>query len=480
MKFKTSAQGEGSAQLAREAIFISHATPQDNDFIRWLAAKLELAGYEVWSDLGRLKGGDYFWDKIEKAIREDAFRMLAVVSHNSVDKSGVKDEWALGLTLEKAMPGFVIPIRIDDYDFSLLPIGIHRKNVVDFDQGWHIGLANLLDTLSDAKAPLVSAPDPCGARHWLADMKEGAIAKTDSGERLDSTWLRVLSMPPALETARFRGKERGIKVTEENRHIPWFEHEDRIVGFAASSELVSLMSKSAMMEKSNSIDLETFISRTDNFAGSLVTQTEARKRVLNLVRQAWELAMDAKGLIVHIQSAGRRVYYVPPRLTGGRGGYVPFVDIDGRTRKKALNGRSDKKKANWNYAVGMVPSLDEPRRIELRPTIVFTDDNDQAFEVARAQRLRLSFCRNWWNDRWRTFLRAFLAIVSDGQSEIRLPVGSGRFLVVEASPMIFSSPTALSDRPPSVDADVFAEDDALDWNDELADDDVDDTEEYAT
>lgn len=461
--------------MNKVAVFISHATPQDNNFVRWLAARLELAGYTVWHDLARLKGGDYFWDKIEKAIREEACCMLAVVSKMSVDKPGVKDEWALGATLEKSSPGFVIPIRIDDYDFSLLPIGIHRKNVIDFSTGWHKGLSCLLDTFSEAQMPRTSQPDPQSTRFWLPELKEGAIVRTDQRESLDSTWLRIVSMPPALETVRFLGKERGISPTEENRHIPWFEHEDRIVGFAKSSDLVSLMRKSAMMEMSNAIVLDAFIDTegTFKFANSKINQIEARKRVLYLMRQAWELAMEAKGLSVHWQSGGRKVHYITPELTGGRGVYMPFVDVDGRTRKKALNGRSEKKKANWCYAVGIVPSLDEPRRIELRPTIVFTDDQGKPLEDARAHRVRMSFCRSWYNDKWRAFLRAFLAFVSDGTTEIRLPVGSGRFLVVEATPMMFSSPVGLSDFSPPVDADpaIEAEDSEFDLDE---DDDLDD------
>jgi hypothetical protein len=214
-----------------KSIFISHATPEDNGFVRWLGARLELAGFSVWHDLGRLKGGDYFWDKIEGAIRNESFRFLAVVSKVAVGKPGVKDEWALAQTIEKSMPGFVIPLRLDDYDFSLLPIGIHRKNVIDFANGWHKGLAALLDTLTEANAPKVSAPDPRSARHWLAEMKEGAIRRTNSKESLDSTWLSVVSLPP-IETARILGSEREIKLTDLNRRIPWFEHEDRIVGFA--------------------------------------------------------------------------------------------------------------------------------------------------------------------------------------------------------------------------------------------------------
>lgn len=456
--------------MMRESIFISHATPEDNGFVRWLGARLELAGFSVWHDLGRLKGGDYFWDKIEGAIRNESFRFLAVVSKVAVDKQGVKDEWALAQTIEKSMPGFVIPLRLDDYDFSLLPIGIHRKNVIDFANGWHKGLAALFDTLTEANAPKVSAPDPRSARHWLAEMKEGVILRTESKESLDSTWLSVVSLPP-IESARILGNEREIKLTDLNRRIPWFEHEDRIVGFAKAADLVSHMSKSVMLKPANGVDSATFIERGSTFGNKPVSALEARKRVANLVRQSWELTMEAKGLGVHEQSGGRKVFYVTPALTKGRGEKIAFLDVDGRKRRKALNGRSERKKANWCYAVGMVPQFDEPWRIELRSTIVFTDDDGKPLDTpARAHRLRMSFCRSWWNDRWRGFLRAFLALVADASSTIELPVGSGRKVVVSATPIMFSSPVGLSDLVPLIDDDPIDEPD-----DDLGD--VDDFDE---
>jgi hypothetical protein len=456
--------------VAREAIFISHATPQDNDFVRWLGARLELAGYAVWTDLGRLKGGDYFWDKIEKAIREESFRLLAVVSKNSVDKQGVKDEWAVGQTVEKSVPGFVIPLRLDDYEFSLLPIGIHRKNVIDFAQGWHKGLAVLQDTLTEAGALKSANPDPRAARQWLAEERIDAIKRTTSTESLDSTWLRVVSMPPALETARILGSDRKIKETPANRVIPWFEHEDRIVGFAKSSDLVSLMRGSVILTNSDGKELNAFISESSRFGDRFIDKYEARKKVLNLMRQAWELGMEARGLGVHQQAGGKKVFYVTPELTKGE--RVAFVDFDGRTRKKALHGRSEKRKANWAYAVGMVPSLDDPWRVELRSTIVFTDDEGKPLEApAKAHRLRMGFCRAWWNDRWRGFLRAFLALVAEGQDEIKLPVGSGRLLVLSATPIVFTSSTGLSDMAPGIDADP------VDEPDEELDEDEDEIDE---
>ncbi len=459
--------------MNKTSIFISHATPQDNDFVRWLGARLELAGYAVWTDLARLKGGDYFWEKIENAIRQESFCLIAVVSKTSVNAQGAKDEWAAGQAVERGMPGFVIPVRIDNSDFNQLPIGILRKNVIDFAGGWHKGLAALLDTLTEANAPKSSSPDPRSVRQWLAAEKDGAIQRTASGESLDSTWLKVISMPPALETARILGSDRKIKETAENKKIPWFEHEDRIVGFAKSSDLVALMAKSVMLTKSDGKELTAFVNEDSRLGDKVVLKHEARKKVLNLVRQAWELGMEARGLSVHEQAGGKKVFYVTPELTKGE--RVAFLDVDGRTRKKALHGRSEKKKANWAYAVGMVPSLDEPWRIELRSTIVFADDDWKPLDApAKAHRLRMSFCRSWWNDRWRGFLRAFLALVADGQSEIKLPVGSDRFLVVSATPIVFTSITGLSDLAPSIDADPVDEPD-----DDLGEDEDMDEEEDA-
>lgn len=444
--------------MTRDAIFISHATPEDNDFVRWLGSKLELAGYKVWHDLARLKGGDYFWDKIEAAIRNDSFRFVAVVSKVAVGKQGVKDEWAVAGTIEKSVPGFVIPVRIDDISFSDVPISLHRKNLIDFTGGWHKGLATLVDTLEDAQAPKAQSPDPALARHWLPELKEGAIVKTDAKETLDSTWLPIRSLPPAIETARILGKDREIKVTEENRKLPWFEHEDRIVGFAKGADLVSLMAQSVMLKAANAADTTTFIQEGSTLGDKPVPWWEARKRVGNLVRQAWELTMEAKGFASVYQSGGRRVFYATPELTGGRGKFVRYEDFNGKKRIKALNGKSERREACWAYGVGMVPSFDDPWRVELRHAVIFTDDDGKPLEDAlKVHRLRRGFCKSWWNEQWRTLMRAFLWLASEGKSELVLPVGSGRSIALGSTPIQFDAPCGLSDVTQAVDADPVDE-----------------------
>ena len=438
----------------RQAIFISHATPEDNDFVRWLGAKLELAGYRVWHDLARLKGGDYFWDKVEAAIRTESFRLVAVLSRVSISKQGTKDEWSVAAAVERNVPGFVIPIRVDDLPFSDTPITLHRKNIVNFADGWHHGLVALIDTLVEADAPKSSNPDPALIRHWLPATDVDGIVRTDTVESLDSTWLKIVSLPQSVETARILGPVRNIGETPENRQLPWFEHGDRIVGFAKAQELVAVMAESVMLEASNAVDTRSFIEDGQPLGSNAVPWWEARKRAGHLVRQAWELAMEKRGFANAMQAGRRRIFYATPEQTGGRGKFVSYQDFDGRVRRKALTGRSERRNACWAFGVGMVPSFDEPWRIELRAAVIFTDDQGVPINnAAKAHRLRRGFCRNWWNEQWRTLMRAFIWLASEGKLQIALPVGTNREIVISAVAIQFESPAGLSDLEVAEDAD---------------------------
>src|SRR5829696_5251098 len=103
--------------MSRDTIFISHATPDDNDFVRWLGTRLTGHGYRVWGDLFELKGGTPFWNSIEDALRHHACKVIFVVSRKSVDpdRSGVRNELSVADSVKKMLKdtGFIIPVRID-------------------------------------------------------------------------------------------------------------------------------------------------------------------------------------------------------------------------------------------------------------------------------------------------------------------------------------------------------------------------------
>ena len=86
---------------AVKSIFISHATPNDNQFSLWLALRLMSLGYEVWCDLLSLSKGGDFWSEIETQIRLNTFKFLLVQSKISNSREGVLKEIAVAQKVKK-------------------------------------------------------------------------------------------------------------------------------------------------------------------------------------------------------------------------------------------------------------------------------------------------------------------------------------------------------------------------------------------
>lgn len=426
-------------------VFLSHATPEDNEFTRWLAAKLSIAGYDVWCDFDELKGGDIHWDKIETTIRHDTYRLIAIVSPASYLKDGVKKEWALAATIEKQRPGFIIPVRIGNFDFNDLPIHIHQKNAIDFDAGWHIGLGQVLDTLDTAGTPKNVTNDPSDAIGILKQGQSFSVTLVDQQETLESNWLEIKELPSAIEVSRILSSQRQIKLTEKNRALPWFEIEDRIVGFARRDDMAAIFREEVPLKAAEAYITENFLSGDVSFQ-MRVEPRDAQNRVTYLVRQAWDIFSESKGLLPYQMASGAIAWYVPLGLLPKE--KVEFLDVDGKKRRRQLAGSSEKYKVNWHYGISAFPLLGQPWHMELHSHVIFTNNEGSIVDTSRMHRLRRGFCKSWWNDRWRGFLRAYLAHLAGGKDIILLPVGSERFICIDALPMRFTSPIGLSDIAP--------------------------------
>lgn len=115
--------GSAEQDAARRVVFLSHATPDDNDFVIWLGTRLSAAGYEVWSDVTRLLGGEFFWKDINDAIRQHAAKVVACLSRASVQQEGVLNEIAISVATGKKLGSaeFTVPIRVDNLPYDEFP-----------------------------------------------------------------------------------------------------------------------------------------------------------------------------------------------------------------------------------------------------------------------------------------------------------------------------------------------------------------------
>ena len=136
----------------RDTIFISHATPADNDFSIWIASRLEMLGYKVWIDKEGLLGGERFWATIQKAL-DRSIKVLFVYSKNIVTTEGIlrqgienELEYAKSIAAQDGLQDFIIPLHIDNSNYHLV-IGQPNINHIPFNNNWAEGLKQLLKKL---------------------------------------------------------------------------------------------------------------------------------------------------------------------------------------------------------------------------------------------------------------------------------------------------------------------------------------------
>ena len=189
----------------RTAVFVTHAAPEDNEFALWLSSKLAMAGYRVWVDRQRLRGGTDTWDDIDHVLRNDAAKQIVVFTKNT-GKPGVKKELAIGDVVRKKIPdpSFIIPIRADDISFCNAPPEFLRANIIDGYPNWHDCLAELFETLDEAGVPKNPSPDAATLKTIVDAREDGRRFIVDRPEQALTNWFPA-TPPKYVRYYRFEG-----------------------------------------------------------------------------------------------------------------------------------------------------------------------------------------------------------------------------------------------------------------------------------
>jgi hypothetical protein len=450
---------------SRNLIFISHSTPEDNDFVLWLGSRLASAGYEVWSDVTKLIGGEVFWNDIEIAIRHHSAKVVSVLSRGAVHKPGFLNELTLALQVERYEPlvDFIIPVRLDDIPFSGFPVEIIRRNAIDaYSDGWHKALARIIKKLDEDCVPRDEnvATDALSAWSKSTLNISGDLVRRD--EALVSNWLPIKAMPLSIRIHSCRPGYQPLR--RELYNYPAEIHNRQIISFAVSSALIG-----------EGLEQECEIA-TDNFLrggtkGLFQIQQRAAENILtSLVHQAWGQFARSKGLKEFVFANNRFGYFLPLPNTGIE--RIKFFLPTGTKGSRALIGRSDKRKVYWHYTPELVPNLGRQSRFTILPHVIFTKDgNEPIGDADRMHNLRRTFCRNWWQDRWRDLNFAYLSLLTNGDADFQLPLAPDRSLTIDATLESFLAPVTAQtelESDPKV-ADMLADD----LSDEYADVDDD-------
>lgn len=459
-------QSNLSALKSKHQIFISHATPEDNDFARWLAAQLSCAGYSVWSDLGELAGGEILWDAIEDAIRNHACKVVVALSRRAQIKLGVLDEINCAISVERSegRENFVVPLRLDDLPFSEVRANLARKNIIDFSENWATGVARLFEALERDGVPRLNTEGASSTNAIFRARARTAPNLRAQPEILTSNWTPITALPTEVFAHNINLPL--DKISDVRARLPWpvANYLRLAITFAKSTDRRIVEANPGLLGDNYCIPLgELLAGNPDKLPG--LAARDAHNLVVGMLRKGLESAISERDASKFLLASGQPAFFLRKGLL--EGDQVRFVDPFEKVRRKKLVGWSNKKQVFWHFAMSFSLTLGRVPRVVWRPHVVFSEDGVNPLEsTTRQHRLRRSFCKSWWNDRWRDLTCAFLAWLADGNQGVAASVADDASFSFDARPISFISPVSLSqaDDAPEISDDML---------DELAGDDED-------
>ncbi len=462
-------------EVSRDAIFISHANPEDNVFTVWLGARLTAAGYEVWADVLRLRGGQDWQRRLEDALRNKACKVLLVGTEDGVQKQGVRNEIQIAHNVGRDIgdADFIIPLRLANFDAPFL---IAHAQHIDFKKSWADGLAELLETLEQTYGvPRNRDSATETTDYWRQVHLRHAQCLTPEPEPLVSNWLSIERLPETIYLYDFRG---GISLGAAKRQMrsatwPIVPFRRGFLAFCPLHDLQDHFGPDLPLQVDGTISTEDFLE--DGWPEENIERFDAHNQFGNLVRQAIELVLQRRSLSSYEMASEQLAWW--GEVDAVPSGQISFSWEGGLSGRRQIIGYSEKRRLHWHYGITPKPRVFPFPHVRLVSRVIFSDDGHTPIDnPKRMHRLRRSFTKSWRNAKWRDMLLAFLYWLSDGGTSLIVPVGSDAALSLRLPPVTFSAPVSII-LPDDDEEELDAEDDlAADDDDAVNIDDLDDDE----
>lgn len=465
-----------------QTIFISHATPADNEIARWLALRLMREGYSVWCDIERLRVGDDFWREIEGEIRTKAAKFVLVLSKNSYNRQGVLNELGVASKVAKQRgKRFILPIRADDLSYDDFPIEANRLDAADFSKSWSVGMGRLMQILVEDAVPKTGG-GAADAADWWQKRYSASEGVSNEPEEYSSNRFPITAAPKWI----FLHTLDNLKPFEKSKFKPAFPvHQigGVFASFASAEDLAaSFEAADAKIGMTFSTKFTEFLK--DGYPKPKLETRDARNVVTRLLRLAFQRKLIAAGLKPYELANKESYFWFPPEVVAPRK-QVSFVRPNKTRGGRALVGAKtlkDKTGAalgtqGWHFGLEILPSLWPFFGYHLRSHVAFTLNGTPYGDTAKQHRLRRRECKTWFNDRWADMLQAAVAQIAGADASLLLPVGSKDAFSVSLTPESFLSPVRFvweKDKElPAYQPDEEQPAEAVDDDDEEDEDDAD-------
>ncbi|MDR1670930.1 MAG: toll/interleukin-1 receptor domain-containing protein [Alistipes sp.] len=430
----------------RDTIFISHATPEDNEFSRWLAFKLMGLGYKIWCDLFHLKGGEDFWSEIENEIRNNSVKFLFVLTSTSNNREGTLKEVAVAVKTKKVLNDshFIIPLHLDSkLSYDDINIDLIRLNSVDFKSNWAKGLSNLKERLQEDNVVKSEVPDYDKISTLWETIANQDRAIIEKEEIYTSNWFKIETLPKCLYFHKFEAKIPKNPNYGELR-FPVVQFKNHIATFAWAYDFMDVWPCTTSYDPKLTYSIPTLQILDGTFDSKFISNNEAKKILIQLLNKNLDRYLDNhEKLTQYPLSNSMGYWYRDGMLDKNKYGRVAFVGT-----------QKDKK---WHFGISTSIKLFPEPLMGVKSHIFFTTDGHNLIQEKSTQHSsRRKQGRNWWNNAWRSRLNDFVASLSTRNNIIEIVCGTDEKMIIQATPICFKS--SISYIEPNSEAPICIED----------------------
>jgi hypothetical protein len=424
----------------RDVVFLIKSSPVDDEFTLWLAPKLEAEGYRVFADILTLQPGDRWRREINIALQYRAAKVLLASREVTLADPYVQEDIDIALEMSQELKDtrFIIPLRLGP---SRKVKGIGDTVAVDFVRGWGEGLNSLLAALQRQKVPRkldeVSI-DP----NWETFRRRGAIPLVNEPERLTSNWLRIVEAPDFIRYFESSGAtdQRFLEKAIAGFSYPSALRGSGVLSFADQAEMDAAFQSVGRFRLKHEIPLGDFVEK--GFPKLGIERQVASNLVVAMLKRAWYSFCRERGFVEYEYSNGAGFHASPAQAATGQ--RIPWGK-QGERRSSML--RNSAKKHIWQFGVTAMPFFWPFWHFRLKSRVLFSIDDGtpaglEIDDKKKLHRLRRSVCSGWRNKQWYGRMLAFLELLSGDSAYIRLNLSATESILLEASPVLFSSPVS--------------------------------------
>lgn len=423
--------GSDEIKNKKDIVFISHATPEDNEIAIWLASRLENAGYNVWIDKNELKGGEEFWDNIQDILTNKTIKFISIISNSSIYKKGVKDEISYALELERKnnLSEFILPIKIEEN--VTVPINLGRKNYIDdFKTDWGSGLERVLNFLEKNNVPRSNTS-------ILGDLESALrkdVVKLESGNETIMSNQFQIKLPEYVFLYEKSATAKELPKTHEYYQYPVREFAGKMLSFLDPENINRIVERQQLVL--------TAIYKTDDFINeqykkfAVNSKNEDIDRVIKtLVSKTFDILFNNKGL-KSIYWKHTCDWWFPNNLI--QDNKIYFTNYYDKKTYRVIVGKS--KQYVWHFCFRYrLRKSNNIFYIEISPRTIYTDNKDVVIPSdSKLNRLRISRTKTWYNEKWRDLLIGFMYWLNNG-NDITINCGNDNDLLCSWKPEFFSS-----------------------------------------